>query len=185
MSQTGKLPRPGEFYRYQGNRLCQVAAVAEYAGNGEPLVVCQELFGAYRVVVWPLEAFMQKAEDGECRDSGHKDCFQKVSLTADKGAYGEPPASLETADEGVENPGEAEPALNPDLLAFFEAMDEKDYDAMSAALDKLSKKITDKEIEDICMVMDLKRTNGDSLSQIAAIRKQILMLKKFDGVRLR
>ena len=46
MSQTGKLPRPGEFYRYQGNRLCQVAAVAEYAGNGEPLVVCQELFGA-------------------------------------------------------------------------------------------------------------------------------------------
>ena len=85
----------------------------------------------------------------------------------------------------MENPGEAEPALNPDLLAFFEAMDEKDYDAMSAALDKLSKKITDKEIEDICMVMDLKRTNGDSLSQIAAIRKQILMLKKFDGVRLR
>lgn len=161
MSQAGKLPRPGEFYRYGENKLCQVAAVAEHAGNGEKLVICQELFGAYRVVAWPAGDFWQRAGNQEYPDLEHKDC------------------------SGEAGPAENEPALNPDLMAFFEAMDKKDYDAMIASLDKLSGRITDKELEDIYLVMDLKHADGDPVSQVASIRKQILMLKKFDGVRLR
>ena len=74
---------------------------------------------------------------------------------------------------------------DPHLLDFFEAMDDKKYDKMLEALAKLSEKATQKEIDDICMVLDITPVGESVFEQLAGIRRHVLMLKKFDGERLR
>ena len=75
--------------------------------------------------------------------------------------------------------------MSPYLLEFFDAMDEKLYDKMLEALAKLAGHATQKEVDDICMVLDI-HPMGDSIAeQIADIRRHVRTLKKFDGDRLR
>ena len=77
--------------------------------------------------------------------------------------------------------------MNPYLLDFFDAMDEKNYDLMLEYLAKMAKRITQKELDDIYMVFDVQPSAGleDLDSQVGFLRRHILMLKKFDGERLR
>lgn len=46
--------------------------------------------------------------------------------------------------------------MNPHLLEFFDAMDVRDYDKMLEALARLSQKAGQKEVDDICMVLDIR-----------------------------
>ena len=62
-------------------------------------------------------------------------------------------------------------------------MDEKNYDRMLEALQKLSKKAARKEVDDICTVLDIQASGETVEEQIADIRRHILTLKKFDGER--
>lgn len=77
--------------------------------------------------------------------------------------------------------------VNEDLLAFFDAMDEKNYDQMLECLTKLSSHATQKELDDICMVLDVRPPAGcsDILSQIMFLKRHLTMIRKFDGERLR
>ena len=75
--------------------------------------------------------------------------------------------------------------MSPYLLAFFDAMDEKHYDKMLEALAKLSGHATQKEIDDICMVLDMQTVGDTVAEQIFEIRRHIQMIRKFDGERLR
>ena len=45
--------------------------------------------------------------------------------------------------------------VNQELLDFFDAMDEKNYDRMLECLTKLQTHATQKELDDICMVLDI------------------------------
>ena len=82
---------------------------------------------------------------------------------------------------------EEEPTVSQDLLDFFDAMDEKNYDRMLECLTKLSAHATRKELDDICLVLDINPPAGcdDSLSQIMFIKRHLAMIRKFDGERLR
>ena len=75
--------------------------------------------------------------------------------------------------------------MSPYLLEFFDAMDEKRYDYMLEALAKLAEDATQKEIDDICLVLDMQTVGVSVEEQITEIRRHIRMLKKFDGERLR
>ncbi len=182
MNVKKQIPRPGEFYRNAANKLYQVAALATHVENGGRLVICQELFGQYRVLAWPLSAFSGAEEGGQCPDPRHQGCFERVDTTeqTEGSDSGEGVSGIRDGQEDTNGR-----QLNPHLLEFFEAMDVRDYDRMLEALDRLSRTITQKELEDICMVMDLKPLDGDTAEQVASIRKQIRMLRKFDGDRLR
>ena len=82
---------------------------------------------------------------------------------------------------------EEEPTVSQDLLDFFDAMDEKNYDRMLECLTKLSAHATRKELDDICLVLDINPPAGcdDILSQIMFIKRHLAMIRKFDGERLR
>ena len=77
--------------------------------------------------------------------------------------------------------------VDEDLLAFFDAMDEKNYDQMMECLTKLSSHATQKELDDICMVLDVRPPAGcsDILSQIMFLKRHLATIRKFDGERLR
>ena len=95
------------------------------------------------------------------------------------------------SDSSVKNttaqaPDEDQP-VNQELLDFFDAMDEKNYDLMLECLTKLQTHATQKELDDICMVLDIHPPVGcdDVGSQIMFIKRHLAMIRKFDGERLR
>lgn len=185
------VPVPGEFYRHFKNRLYQIIAVAYDSETNEKMVVYQALYGDFRVWVRPLSMFMEEVDRKKYPDVEQKYRFEKVDMngTAAGAELGNTAQESGKGTEAVQIKGQngygEQRPMSPYLLEFFDAMDEKKYDYMLEALAKLAGHATQKEIDDICLVLDMQ-TVGESVDeQIAEIRRHIHMLKKFDGVRLR
>ena len=164
MENTRTLPVPGEFYRHFKNRMYRIVAIAYHSETEEAMVVYQAQYGEEKVWVRPLAMFMEEVDHEKYPDVKQKYRFEKV-------------------EEGETDV--VEYTMSPYLLAFFDAMDEKHYDKMLEALAKLSGHATQKEIDDICMVLDMQTVGDTVAEQIAEIRRHIQMLRKFDGERLR
>lgn len=204
MNQNRSLPVPGEFYRHFKNKLYQIVAIAYHSENSEPMVVYQALYGDFKIWVRPLEMFMEEVDREKYPDVEQVYRFERVKMgegavhPANTGNFESVECSnadvmQNCQNDGIHNRteqkkqsgyGEARP-MSPHLLEFFEAMDEKQYDLMLEALAKLSGHATQKEIDDICLVLDMQTVSVSVEEQIAEIRRHIHMLKKFDGVRLR
>ncbi len=140
-------------------------------------MVYQALYGEFKIWVRSLPMFMEEVDHAKYPDVEQKYRFEKV----------ERPGSSPMMSEKTMEPSvctEARP-MSPYLLEFFDAMDEKRYDKMLEALAKLSGHATQKEIDDICMVLDMHTVGVTVHEQIADIRRHIQMLRKFDGERLR
>ena len=164
MENTRTLPVPGDFYRHFKNRMYQIVAIAYHSETEEAMVVYQAQYGEKKVWVRPLAMFMEEVDHVKYPDVTQKYRFEKVE---------------ENAEEV------AEYTMSPHLLAFFDAMDEKHYDKMLEALAKLSGHASQKEIDDICMVLDMQTVGDTVAEQISEIRRHIQMIRKFDGERLR
>ena len=164
MENTRTLPVPGDFYRHFKNRMYQIVAIAYHSETEEAMVVYQAQYGEKKVWVRPLAMFMEEVDHVKYPDVTQKYRFEKVE---------------ENAEEV------AEYTMSPYLLAFFDAMDEKHYDKMLEALAKLSGHASQKEIDDICMVLDMQTVGDTVAEQISEIRRYIQMIRKFDGERLR
>ena len=173
MENKRAIPVPGEFYRHFKNRLYQIRAIAKDSETGEPMVVYQALYGSFEVWVRPLSMFMEEVDREKYPDAEQRYRFERVILSD----------GMESSSQSFRQMSERQ--LNPHLLDFFEAMDDKHYDRMLEALAKLSRNATAKEIDDISMVLDLRPMGESPVEQIADIRRHVLMLKKFDGERLR
>lgn len=164
MENTRTLPVPGDFYRHFKNRMYQIVAIAYHSETEEAMVVYQAQYGEKKVWVRPLAMFMEEVDHVKYPDVTQKYRFEKV-------------------EENTEEV--AEYTMSPHLLAFFDAMDEKHYDKMLEALAKLSGHASQKEIDDICMVLDMQTVGDTVAEQISEIRRHIQMIRKFDGERLR
>lgn len=197
MDAERKQPLPGERYRHFKDRLYQIVAVAEHSETGEAMVVYQALYGTFKVWVRPLAMFMGEVDREKYPDVKQKYRFELVETGDGAEAQGVPAAgrpaqvsipaepAAEAALESAAEPAGGAAAMNPHLLSFFDAMDEKNYDKMLECLAALSKTAVQKEVDDLYMVLDMKSTGGTISEQLAAVRAQLLTLKKFNGERLR
>ena len=202
MDHMRTVPVPGEFYRHFKNRLYQIISIAYHSETNEAMVVYQALYGEYKMWVRPLSMFMEEVDRVKYPDVEQTYRFERVDLgngLISGQCYAEQAntelahtekihtenssasASQKTAPSGY---GEIRP-MSPYLLEFFDAMDEKKYDYMLEAVAKLAGQATQKEIDDICLVLDMQTIGQSVEEQIAEIRRHIRMLKKFDGERLR
>ena len=159
-----KLPAPGEFYRHFKNKMYQIVAVASHSETGEAMVVYQALYGDFKIWVRPLSMFMEEVDREKYPNADQRYRFERVMEPGCRMGEG---SGIQTG----EGPEEEKP-MNPHLLEFFDAMDVRDYDKMLEALARLSQKAGQKEVDDICMVLDIRP-------------QHVRMLKKFDGERLR
>lgn len=196
MNLNRKKPVPGEFYRHFKNRLYQVIAVARHSETGEEMVVYQALYGDFGVWVRPLSMFMEPVDRSKYPDAKQEYRFEQVrpAGAGQENQCGEnghkknqPEAAEDSYGRESGKDGQEEPPMNPYLLDFFDAMDEKNYDLMLEYLAKMARRMTQKELDDIYMVFDVQPSAGveDLDSQVGFLRRHILMLKKFDGERLR
>lgn len=179
MNQNRIKPVAGTFYRHFKNKLYQVVALARDSETGEELVVYQALYGAFQIWVRPLAMFMEEVDREKYPDAAQRYRFEQVIL--DEAAVGvlsagEPAETLKTS---------AFQELNPVLMDFFDAMDKRNYDAMLECLAKLKSTATEKEIGHLCMAWDMDVPKGDVPEQLAAIKSQIQLRRKYDGERLR
>ena len=172
-----RLPAPGEFYRHFKNKMYQIVAVASHSETGEAMVVYQALYGDFKVWVRPLSMFMEEVDREKYPEADQDYRFERVTEPGCR--MGDGPGI-----QAGEEPEEEKP-MNPHLLEFFDAMDVRDYDKMLEALARLSQKAGQKEVDDICMVLDIRPQGDSAAEQISGIRQHVRMLKKFDGERLR
>ena len=205
MNQIRKTPVPGEFYRHFKNKLYQIIAVATHSETGEEMVVYQALYGDFRVWVRPLDMFLEEVDREKYPDAVQKYRFERVRLVKPQNAEDsaknvtQPVQQASAAQKlsadsdssaaqntAAQTPDEDQP-VNRELLDFFDAMDEKNYDRMLECLTKLQPHATQKEMDDICMVLDIHPPVGcnDVESQIMFIKRHLAMIRKFDGERLR
>ena len=213
MNQIRKTPVPGEFYRHFKNKLYQIIAVATHSETGEEMVVYQALYGDFKIWVRPLDMFLEEVDREKYPDAAQKYRFERVRLVKpkDAGQSGTKSApenaqpeknDAKTIDQDAKNPAadsdssaknitaqapDEDQPVNQELLDFFDAMDEKNYDLMLECLTKLQTHATQKELDDICMVLDIHPPVGcdDVGSQIMFIKRHLAMIRKFDGERLR
>ena len=176
MNNMRTVPVPGEFYRHFKNRLYQIVAIAYHSETSEAMVVYQALYGEYKVWVRPLSMFMEEVDRVKYPEVKQKFRFEKVEMNGTVPADPAPMSSVNHSEV---------PPMSPHLLEFFDAMDEKYYDKMLEALAKLAGHATQKEIDDICLVLDMHTMGRSVEEQIGEIRRYIHTLKKFDGERLR
>ena len=205
MNQTRKTPVPGEFYRHFKNKLYQIIAVATHSETGEEMVVYQALYGDFRVWVRSLDMFLEEVDREKYPDAVQKYRFERVRLVKPQNAEDSAKnvtqpvqqasaaqklsaaSDSSAAQNTTAQPPDEDQPVNRELLDFFDAMDEKNYDRMLECLTKLQPHATQKEMDDICMVLDIHPPVGcdDVGSQIMFIKRHLAMIRKFDGERLR
>ena len=116
------------------------------------MVVYQALYGDFKVWVRPLSMFMEEVDREKYPDADQDYRFERVTEPGCR--MGDGPGI-----QAGEEPEEEKP-MNPHLLEFFDAMDVRDYDKMLEALARLSQKAGQKEVDDICMVLDIRPPGG-------------------------
>ena len=135
------------------------------------------------------ESSAQMAEQEQSQNSAEKSSHSGNMFDAEAALVRQPStgSNSSTAQSGTAQPADEDQPVNQDLLDFFDAMDEKNYDLMLECLTKLSAHATQKELDDICMVLDIHPPVGcdDVVSQIMFIKRHLAMIRKFDGERLR
>lgn len=176
--------QPGEFYRHFKNRLYQVLAVAVHSENGEPMVVYQALYGTYQVYVRPYEMFAGEVDHQKYPDVKQRYRFEKVTPGGDGQEKAEDTAGQpgDTALQAPEEDRETGAALNEAFLSF---LDTDDFAQRMEALKALEGSATQRELDSIYLVLDMKAEQGTVKEQIEAIRRFLTMQNRFDGKHLR
>lgn len=207
--------RPGEFYRHFKNKLYQVLAVAVHSETGEEMVVYQALYGDYRVYVRPYHMFVSEVDREKYPQAQQKYRFQQVTPGQDTAGPGgknravETVRPIETAQavetvrpietaQAVETArpmeeaaaGEAAGRKEPPpsgtaSQVLLEFLDSGEYRDRLAILKRMEKTATQKELDSIYTVLDMKPQKGTIKEQLGAVADYLAMQHRYEGRHLR
>ncbi len=189
---TERIIRPGEFYRHFKNKLYQIIAIAQHSETGERMVVYQALYGDYGVYVRPYGMFAGEVDHEKYPEVKQKWRFEQVKPESDQEAFTsmQPDQRTESRSAGYQA-GQAtyERASSyadrtPDP-AFLQFLDTEDLSLRMECLKQLEERITQQELDSIYLVLDMKPEGGSLQEQIYAVRRFLMMQKRYDGSRLR
>ena len=184
-----RTPVPGTFYRHFKNKLYQIVAIAVHSETGEQMVVYQALYGDYKIYVRPLEMFLSPVDREKYPDADQEYRFEQVEPGAPeaspKGASAGPKRAAEGAAGGAGPKQEPEAAaLNASLLSRF--LDAEEMEEQLAVLKSMEGHVGQKEIDCICLALDIPSDSKKELGeQLRAIGQYIMLQQHYDGNRLR
>ncbi len=207
--------RPGEFYRHFKNKLYQVLAVAVHSETGEEMVVYQALYGDYRVYVRPYHMFVSEVDREKYPQAQQKYRFQQVTPGQDTAGPGGKNRAVETVRpietaQAVETArpietaqpietarpmeeaaaGEAAGRKEPPpsgtaSQVLLEFLDSGEYRDRLAILKRMEKTATQKELDSIYTVLDMKPQKGTIKEQLGAVADYLAMQHRYEGRHLR
>lgn len=183
--------RPGEFYRHFKNKLYQVLAVAVHSETGEEMVVYQALYGDYRVYVRPYHMFVSEVDREKYPQAQQKYRFQQVTPGQETAGPGGRNQAVETArpvEEAAagEAAGRKEPPPSGTASqVLLEFLDSGEYRDRLAILKRMEKTATQKELDSIYTVLDMKPQKGTIKEQLGAVADYLAMQHRYEGRHLR
>lgn len=171
--------RPGEIYRYFKGGLYQIVTTAAHWETQEAMVVYQQLYDDFRVYVRPYDLFAAPVDREKHPEAEQKYKFELVreirgAKQADEECGGEEPK--ETGTE------EKEPEPNQALLRFLAAETGKER---MACLKELALTASQKDLDSVYLVLDMKHESGTIEEQVNAISRNLALQQRYDGIRLR
>ena len=171
------VPKPGEFYRHFKNRMYQIIAVATHSETGEKMVVYQALYGSFSVWVRPLSMFMEEVDHEKYPDAGQKYRFEPVNPG-------------QTAREPVPAGEKAEAIVlgeddEFDIILLDSEEEDESFEERMAILQRMKGKAGQREVDSLCLCLDVKPSEGTIEEQLEDIKQCLRMQQRYDASRLR
>ena len=184
MTGNRKRPEPGNFYRHFKNKLYQILTVAVHSETGEELVIYQALYGDYKTYARPLEMFMSRVDQRKYPDALQIYRFQRVIISPDGRIMdAEEPETEKTDFNSGKNWEDVNGNISPWLERFLDAGTSEEK---LAVLKQMEGYVTEQDVSCMFLSMDMQPEPELPLGeQIERIRRSILLMKKYDGSRLR
>lgn len=184
-----EIPKPGEFYRHFKMKYYQIIAIAVHSETREQMVVYQALYDDFGVYVRPLDMFMSEVDHEKYPEVVQIFRFERVERpcvsvetlervetrkqlkkqenSQEEKFITENSENLENCQEGYQKPLEekvAEPekseeyVLDQDVERFLDA---KTYRDKLDILMSLKNHITEKQLHDMAVTLDVSIEEGD------------------------
>lgn len=181
-----RIPKPGEFYRHFKNNMYQIVAVASHSETGEQLVIYQALYGDYGIYARPLDNFLSSVDREKYPDAEQEFRFERTEpgrqekeKEPGKDARKQKPQE-EMSEQSVETKVPDQP--NPFLIEFLDA---ESTEEQLAVLRRMEGCVGKRELDSICVYLDISTRYGSLEEQIEGIRRYLKLQMHYDASRLR
>lgn len=181
-----RIPKPGEFYRHFKNKMYQIVAVASHSETGEQLVIYQALYGDYGIYARPLDNFLSSVDREKYPDAEQEFRFERTEpgrqekeKEPGKDARKQNPQE-EMSEQSVETKVPDQP--NPFLIEFLDA---ESTEEQLAVLRRMEGCVGKRELDSICVYLDISTRYGSLEEQIEGIRRYLKLQMHYDASRLR
>lgn len=172
-----KIPKSGEFYRHFKMKYYQIVTVATHTETREQMVIYQALYDDFGIYARPLSMFMSKVDFEKYPDAVQTYRFERVdrpcvsveslervqrkvereelkeTITEHKVVFEEKKTS-----EEKRKPGEEAYVLDQEVERFLDA---KTYKEKLNILMSLRNNITDKQLHDMAITLDVTIEDGN------------------------
>lgn len=173
-----EIPKSGEFYRHFKMKYYQIITVATHTETREQMVIYQALYDDFGIYARPLSMFMSKVNFEKYPDAIQTYRFERVERPCvsveslervqrtveeekTKDARAEQPVVFEEkkVSEEKKKPGaEEEYVMDPEVERFLDA---ETYKEKLNILMSLRNDITDKQLHDMAITLDVTIEDGD------------------------
>lgn len=163
-------PLPGELYRHFKGNLYQIITVAREATCGEPYVVYQALYGAFGIWVRPLKNFMEPADRTKYPDAEQYWRFERVFREDEN-----------ICDDVRNERGTDSSRKSRDILMSF--LNETSISERQNILRKGAIFLRQEDLDSICTVCDLPKSEGSIDDQISAVIRSLKLKEQYEAKR--
>lgn len=197
-----EIPKPGEFYRHFKMKYYQIIAIAVHSETREQMVVYQALYDDFGVYVRPLTMFMSEVDHEKYPEVVQTFRFERVERpcvsveTLERVETRKQPEKQENSleekmglancQEGWQEPLEekaAEPekseeyVLDQNVECFLDA---KTYRDKLDILMSLKNHITEKQLHDMAVTLDVSIEEGDLDDKFASLVQCLRTMARFE-----
>jgi len=174
-----EIPKPGEFYRHFKNRYYQIIAVATHSETREQMVVYQALYDDFGIYVRPLDMFLSEVDKKKYPDIIQRYRFECVErpgvLRAPSECSDTKTADMEPAEE------QAERFVPDEEVERF--LDADTYRDKLSILMSLGDHITDKQLHDMAITLDITIEDGDVREKYQNLVQCLRTMARFEMKR--
>lgn len=173
-----EIPKSGEFYRHFKMKYYQIITVATHTETREQMVIYQALYDDFGIYARPLSMFMSKVDFEKYPDAVQAYRFERVERPCvsveslervqrtveeakTKDARAEQPVVFEekkVSEEKKKPDAEEEYVMDPEVERFLDA---ETYKEKLNILMSLRNDITDKQLHDMAITLDVTIEDGD------------------------
>ncbi|SFR93783.1 DUF1653 domain-containing protein [Anaeromicropila populeti] len=181
------IPRPGEFYRHFKNKYYQIITTATHTETGELLVIYQALYGDFQIYARSLEMFTEKLDKEAYPQALQVQRFEKVEKPED---LVEKPKKMEICTEDKKEEAAEEkkeektveiPTASDEALDKF--FDAKSYKDKLSVLQSMRNRVTDKELHDMAVVLDISLEDGSVEEKYMSLVQSLQTMLRFESNR--